>query len=308
MARTDLVARHAEDTPAAVKLLGGGPDGAVDVPLDPDAPLPIVEAMVAGEGPFRFGVETGAQFVGMRVGLAAELGLTELEETIGLPRHLAPSITIGGAEFSDVPVMEIRTAATDIDGILGFPFWRDVLVTVDYPAQRLRIEHGVLPAPGGNDSGDVLPIVPVKDGDFLGVDITIGDRAFVGLVDTRSMGALGFTPESAGDVEFDGELQVIGMARGAAIPETEVYGGRLAYDVVLGRHRLVRPFVSVRPLPEHFPTEPVIGTVVLRNFRLTLDLANARIRLDRPGDITGPIELPMPRRQVIVALPDQPTD
>ena len=93
-------------------------------------------------------------------------------------------------------------------------------------------------------------------------------------------------------VEFAGELQVIGSARGAAIPETTVRGGTLAHDVRIGRHTIKAPFATVRTLPPGFPTEPVLGTVLLRNFVMTFDFANARVRLDRVG--LEPITLPTP--------------
>jgi hypothetical protein len=294
--RTDRAAaeglrdRHREDAPAAVDL-GRTAGGAVDVPLVPDAPLPVVEATIGGHGPFRFGVETGAQFAGVRRGIADELGLEQLDETIGMRRFRAPSVGVGGATFTGVPLMEIRTAATDIDGILGFPFWRDLAVTIDYPAGRLRLTRDHR----GDGPGLAVPIVPVKDGDFLGVPIRIGDRALTGLVDTRSMGAIGLTPEDAAGIDFEGELQVVGIARGAAIPETEVRGGRLAHDLVLAGHRVVRPFASVRPLPEHFPTEPVLGNALLRHFRLTIDVASGWMRFDRDTD--EPLELPPPARR-----------
>src|SRR5688500_9700100 len=144
---------HAADAPAAADL--GGAD-VVDVPLViTETGLPVVDVLVDGQGPYRFGIETGAQFVGMQPGLGEKLGLELSPDTVDLPRYHAPSMTIGGATFTDVPMMEIRTAATDIDGILGFPFWRSLVFTIDYPAQRFVLQQGGGPAP---DHAGVVPI------------------------------------------------------------------------------------------------------------------------------------------------------
>ncbi len=104
--------------------------------------------------------------------------------------------------------------------------------------------------------------------------VNFGGATLTAIIDTRSSGGIGFTPESAQQVEFAGELQVIGSARGAAIPETAVRGGTLAHDVKIGRHTVRAPFATVRALPPGFPTEPILGTVLLRNFVMTFDFAN----------------------------------
>jgi hypothetical protein len=201
------------------------------------------------------------------------------------------SMQIGTATFGSVPVSEVRTAATDIDGFLGFPTFRDVLLTVDYPNQKLRIENGALPAV---NNSDVLPIRPISDRDFLGVSITVEDKPFDAVIDTRSTGGIQLTPESATDMKWDGELQVVGMARGAAIAPVEVKAGTLAGDVKLGRYTFTRPETAVRPLPPGFPTQPLLGTQVLQQFAVTIDQKNERIRFTRAD--SAPIELPRRRR------------
>jgi hypothetical protein len=125
--------------------------------------------------------------------------------------------------------------------------------------------------------------------------IGVGGTPFVAVLDTRSTGALGFTPGHTARLTFEGELAVIGRARGAGIPETEVRGGRLAGDVTIGGYTFPRPFVSVRARPPLFPQNPIVGTQVLQHFVVTLDQRNARLRLAREGPST--IELPQPQRR-----------
>jgi hypothetical protein len=61
-------------------------------------------------------------------------------------------------------------------------------------------------------------------------------------------------------------------------------------DAKLGRYVFPRPVINIRPLPAGFPAEPIIGTIVLQQFVVTLDQANARIRFEHEGPTT--IELP----------------
>ena len=285
-----------QDTAAFERHRGAAPwsvwlDGPVEVPLlllgrEPRV-LPVVEVYLNGKGPFRFGIETGAQFVGIRPGLADSLGLRRTGGPDEYPQYELGTVRIGAAEFEGLTVTALRTAASDIDGFLGFPFWQDILLTVDYPGRRVRIERGALGAPNNHD---ILPLVPVNNGDFLGVELRIGDASTVGIVDTRSTGAFGLTPEAAAEVDFEGELRVVGRASGAAIPETEVRAGKLAHDVKLGGHTIAQPTVGVRALPPHFPREMVIGTLVLQHFRMVLDMKNGRIGLMRTD--TTAIEVP----------------
>jgi Aspartyl protease len=256
--------------------------GAVDVAIALIANLPIVETRINGAGPFKMGIETGANFVVISPAVASKLALTQTGGTDRNPAYHVDSIAIGGATFFDLPVSAGRLAQGGIDGVLGLPFYRDLLLTIDYPHQRLRLERGDLPVPDG------LTVLALGHaGPFWTLPMTIGGRAVHAVVDTRSMGAFGLTPESAAGLAFDGGLRVVGRARGAAIPETEVKAGRIAGDITVGRYVFPSPMVAVRPLPPGFPTEPLIGARVLSQFVVTLDQRNGRLRLQRES--TAPI-------------------
>ncbi len=252
--------------------------GVVDVPMTLESNLPIVEVLVNGEGPFRFGIETGANFVVVSPDLAAKLSLQRTGGTSEFPSYRVDAIAIGTARFIGVPVAATRVAQPGIDGVLGLPLYRDLLLTLDYPNRRVTFQRGALPAA---DNSSILSLTHV--GPFWGVPMTIAGKPFTAVIDTRSTGGFGLTPESSRDVPFDGALQVIGRARGAAIAETEVKAGRIAGDIAIGRYVFPRPTATVRPLPAGFPTEPLIGGRVLSRFVVTLDQRNARLRLDRAG-------------------------
>lgn len=282
--------------PARIEL-----EGTLDVPLNLSTGLPIVEARVNGQGPFRLGIETGANFIILTPDTVSKLGLTRTGGPDDLPAYNVQSIEIGPARFIDLPVSAMRFAQQGIDGVLGLPLYRDLLMTIDYPAARFRLSRGSLPEPDGQQ---VLPLKKV--GPFWSLPVTLAGQRMDAILDTRSTGGIGLTPASAANVRFDGDLRVIGRARGAAIPETEVKAGKVAGDLVVGRYTVSAPSVAVRPLPPGFPTEPVLGSRLLRNFVVTLDQRNARLKLERSaeGAITLEEAPPAASPQTAAAPPD----
>jgi len=80
----------------------------------PNATLPVIEVMVNGRGPFRFGVETGSPFIAAREGFGAKAGLVSAGETAGIPSYRVDSITFGGASFQDFQIAEMGRAATGV--------------------------------------------------------------------------------------------------------------------------------------------------------------------------------------------------
>src|SRR4051794_12022155 len=61
------------------------------------APLPAVEVMINGHGPYRFGIETGARFLAVSSAVAASAGLTKVADDGGVSVYHADSIAIGSA-------------------------------------------------------------------------------------------------------------------------------------------------------------------------------------------------------------------
>lgn len=265
-------------------------DGAVTVPMHLGRGLPLIDVKVNGQGPFTFGIETGANFVAITPALAATLKLARAGGAEDFPSYRVETLEAGAARFEGLTVSASQFAAPDVDGVLGLPVYRDLLLTIDYARQQVRFETGDLPAANG---ADILELSPV--GPFWGVPLAIAGRRVTAVVDTRSSGALGVTPDVAGTLPWDGELMVMGMARGAGIPATEVKAGTLKGDVVLGAYTFPSPTISARPLPPDFPQNPVIGTIVLQQFTVTLDQRNWRIRFAREG--TRIIALPSPMRR-----------
>src|ERR1043166_846685 len=93
--------------------------GTVEVPITLVSNLPIVEARVNGQGPFRFGIETGANVVIISPDIASRLALSRTGGSDENPAYRVQSIDIGGAKFLDMPVSAGRVVQGGIDGVLG---------------------------------------------------------------------------------------------------------------------------------------------------------------------------------------------
>src|SRR5476649_2067466 len=128
---------------------------AADLPMLFRGPEPAVEVMVNGQGPFLFAIDTGAtDEARVDSSLVARLWLhvsgtsthsdgSNQKTKLGIVR--LESLSVGGLEFRNV-----KAATRDynhpnlphIDGLLAFDLFHDYLLTLDYPARRVRLGYG----------------------------------------------------------------------------------------------------------------------------------------------------------------------
>lgn len=265
------------------------PERGVELPLLLRDGVPAVEAKINGQGPFVLLVDTcgmGTVHPDDDVARKLELpvvGQVEASDGSGGATTQLDAIRVEKLELGDAVFEEMIGPAHDygggarqpVDGALGIHTFAECLVTFDFPNRKLRIEHGELPPADGKeilqlDESVYLPTIEWK---------LAGDQATPTHVDTGNMGGLAVSPEVAKRLKFNGELQTIGEAR-TITSRSAVQQGRLADTLLLGRHTLERPQVSVMD----FIREANLGSEMLRNFAVTVDLRNARLRLSRPGN------------------------
>ena len=140
----------------------------------------VVETKWDKFGPYRFVVDTGSSVTLMSPALvkryAEEVRSADVRGGGGrvrvggadggvleLPAAAVSRIELGEARFENVPVLVYDCATLSshlgirIDGVLGFPLFRETLLTLDYPGSRLLLQ----PA----DSTALVPgsVVPFDD-------------------------------------------------------------------------------------------------------------------------------------------------
>lgn len=248
--------------------------------------MPAIEVMVNGKGPFLFAIDTGAQGT-LRVdtSLVEKLELKkngEIRAGDGSGQNLrvldtvgVDLIKIGDLEFKDLTAItrnyNTSPAATHIDGILGFGLFTDYLLTLDYPGKRVRIEKGELPAVNGKDilSFDNTREIPV-------VELQVGEQKIKAHIDSGNMSGGFILPAAVVEkAKLASEPIVVGRARTVS-NDIEIKQAKLKDTISLGGFEFPEPIVI-------FPSfsDANIGSGILREFAMTFDQKNKRIKLQR---------------------------
>jgi hypothetical protein len=263
------------------------PTASTEIPLLPGDEI-VVEVRVNGHGPYRFSLDTGAEGAGsLSRSLVKTLGLPVVGHALaGDPsgrneRQVdiveAASLALGGAKFKRVAlsVLDARPGpGGDFDGILGIRLFKDLLLTLDYPARRLRLEKGSLGPVDGKeilafDAPHGVPRIVVTIGGLtVPVDIDCGN----------AQGELTLPTSYLGKVPLLRDPVVVGHAR-TGFNEFDIRQVPLKGGLGLGSQTIegVRAdFVDIFPVAS-------VGNPFLRRFTVTIDGKNHRIRF-HPGD------------------------
>lgn len=263
------------------------PSAGVDVPFEIVGEQPLLEVRIAGEGPFRFLMDTGASGAGrisralverfdLPVVATVRSGDPSGRNVEERPVVRVPSLAFGGAVARDVemPLAPEGIVAEGIDGILGFAVFRDTLLTLDYPAGRLRLADGALPEPDGREV-----LAATLEHGVPAITIDVAGRAVEADIDSGSMGRL-LLPESvASALDFASEPRVVGRAR-TPFNEFDISMAVLRGDVRVGGHTMSEPAIEFADM---FPRAN-IGGRFLRDFAVTFDQRHGRIRFERGPD------------------------
>jgi len=259
----------------------------VEVPMQTGDAMPTVEVMINGQGPFVFGFDSGAQ-AGPRIdaSLVEKLNLKStghVQATDPSRRNVqisetykVDSIVVGGVRLTDVTVasrnFQNSPRPLKVDGILGLNLFADYLVTLDFPAKKLRFDKGELPK---SDGAEVLDYK--NEAGIAEVELTVGDKKIKAHLDTgNTIGAFVFPSAFAEKLNFAGERRVVGRAR-SATGDMEIKQVQLKDVIKLGRHEF--PDATIV-----FPALGDIGNVgvkTLGQFVITFDQHNERVRLKR---------------------------
>ena len=250
------------------------------LPADLSLGIPVVTVTVNGHGPYRFGMDTGAQgHARISARLAAELGLTPVGEAFagdpsGLNRRAIPlyrldHLTVGGLDFSGVTAGEL-TLDQGLDGILGIGLFDRLLLTLDYGNARLTAERGALPA-GGAGIFDYEPVM----GGLVTVPVRIGGfETRVHLDSGAGRVGIALPRERIADLPTRGAARVVGHARTVS-QELEISAIDLAEPARVGDLALPVTMVSY---PSPSPTG-VLGSAGLQGLAVTIDQQNRRLRI-----------------------------
>ena len=158
------------------------------------------------------------------------------------------------------------------------PLFRRLLLTIDYPQNRIVIEKGSLPA------ADEKKIISFKftEGGIFGLQLKVGGVDMVAHIDSGSGSSISF-PESMKD-KLSLASPVVEVGRGRTVAgEAIVYGAKFSGEIALGEYKVkdpdVRFFGRLRTVN--------LGYSFLRPFAITIDQQNLRMRFEKGVETTG---------------------
>jgi len=271
----------------------------------------VIEAKWDRYGPYRFLVDTGSSVTLISPDLARRYGEKGVPPPFNAPQvhvHSAeggqvilPAMTLrrlelGDARFEDVPVLIYDCSplsdhlGVKIDGILGFPLFRETLLTLDYPRSRVLLNAAASAPllPGDTipfNNANKTPLIPIR----------LHDTTFIALVDSGSDAPLSLNPVGLQPAYAYGPRPgpVVGTLSGDHAPQV----GRLADTLVIGSYALPRPLFEITD------ELSALGGDVLRYFTVTFDQERNQVTFYR--EATGPIGFD-PQRSVGVSFSKAP--
>jgi predicted aspartyl protease len=240
----------------------------LSVPLIDKIEKPVLEVFVNGKGPFKFLFDAGANVVTIAQWVTDEAKVRTLIKRTGKSVLLADSISVGGVRFKNVAAVNVKEL--DVDGVIGFNLFREELLTLDYPGQRLTWTKGSLPHADGKtifnyELRERMPYIPVLIGkDSVWFNLDTGATSWIYLPETfkRTLALTG--PVKAGDHSWNGDE---GQFNSEKV--------KLSAPVWIGQFQIKNAMPNFSAHIE----EPLLGSSFFKHFILRFDLTNKRVQL-----------------------------
>ncbi len=281
------IAQSGDGEPKSVAVPGPGSTVAMDLSLR----KPVVEVKINGKGPFKLFLDTGAGATVLNHDLAEELKLpTEGTTRIGDPadpqgieatRNRVQSLEIGDVKFNDfVAVSWDRAAlyrAGSPRGVLGMPLFGKLLLTIDYPNAKVKIENGSLPTADGKRVLDYK----LGPSSLIALPLSVGGKSMIAMIDSGSQGVMSFPESFKETLPLGGPVVEVGRGRTVG-GEAIVYGAPLKGEVAFGE------FVVANPNVTFFDRlrDPIVGYGFLSPYAMTIDQANRRVKFEKVAAVT----------------------
>ena len=259
----------------------------IEVAMDLRWMKPAIQVKLNGTGPYWFILDSGAgPYLIVDADLAAELKFPpEGKETIGDPTNphaltvdkvLVDRAEVGTLVYEGVEALTwdkvLYSGANRPRGIVGMGLFGGRLVTLDYPAGKVRLERGDLPEPDGN----TVLNAPMSH-NVPSIEILVDGKPVMARLDTGSTGFLSLPTEYVGKLPLTGEPIEVGRAH-TVNREYPVLSSTLKGAIGVGGLRIQNPVLNF------IDTGGAnVGTDLLRYLVVTIDKRNQRVRLVSDG-------------------------
>ena len=225
----------------------------------------IAEVTINGQGPWPMILDSGAASTVLSDRIAEAIGSFDQIRSFNIGEFRFKGEFHGFYRSMD---QLSHALGRRIEGIVGHPVFKNVLLTYDYPAQEVRVGLGRLPVAGPG-------IVRTGKGKRPYLDARTGKHKFKVLVDTGS--GRGLSLSQSKQYRFKEPLRNTG-ARIKINGLHFVSGGRLEGVVELGPLKLREPIINASV--GNGRSDSLVGQEILRDYVLTFDQLNRRMRFD----------------------------
>lgn len=206
-------------------------------------------------------------------------------EEVELEEITLRRLELGDAAFEQVPALLFDFAELSshlglrVDGLLGFPLFRDTRLTIDYPRAQLTLASPTAPpAPDGPGVSTLVfndeqrrPLIPVQ----------MGNESFVVLLDTGSDGSLSLNPAGLHPRFLSGPRPGTIVTSLGGNRHQQV--GRIEQNLQVGDHTVAQPVVDLTDQLS------ALGGELLRHFTLTFDQRRNLVTFQRAD--AGPVHI-----------------
>lgn len=260
----------------------------VEVPMDLTTEHIAVEVFIGEQGPFVFNLDTYAVTTAcVDLQFAARMGFKKVGKVTngdgsGVTQErdvvMIPELRFGGAVFTDVRALAddyswVATAdGGAIDGLLGYHLFRDLLLELDYPGQRVRLSRGALDP----DARYVVAHAALRDRPDFPLHVG-AERITVG-IDSGAMSSISLPASFVQKLKLVAPPTLVGRAK-TVYSEADVLSGILAEPLVFAGN-------SVADVRASFSTlfgKPLIGHGLLVDYVVRFDQSNGRVQFVPPG-------------------------
>ncbi|MDQ5977533.1 MAG: hypothetical protein QG602_505 [Verrucomicrobiota bacterium] len=206
---------------------------------------------------------------------------------VTLPAIMLRHFQLGDAHFERVPAIVYDFSdlsahlGVTIDGVVGFPLFRDTLLTLDYPAAQLEIAPHPVIAPTVVNNARTTVLTYNRDQTTPLVPVQMGNESFFALLDTGSDLGLSLNPAGLNPRFSSGPR--VGMIVSSLHGDNRQLVGRLQQNITLGNLLVQQPVVD---LTDQLSS---LGGELLRKFRITFDQQRHLVTLVRANE--GPVEM-----------------
>ena len=304
------------DSPGVLDSTVAQPQSSHRIPFQLNGNRIALDVRVNGSGPLSFVLDTGASATILdtdqaeRLGLRLE-GIRDANAPADLRRANGVSLSLPGVDLGDQAILvrdldsaQLLHSGRHLHGVLGYDFFRQFVVQIDYVAKALTLSDPKTYEYRG--TGESIPLQLFRVPFALAKITTVGTDAVERLlfIDSGSNATVNYETEEVPSKTI--EQEQVDLSNNITTTITATFGR--AKSVQLGSFVVADPVVGLQHeftipgLPR--TTKGIVGGGLLRRFRVIFDYDHKRMILEPNQHLHDPFEFDMSGAWVVSDKPN----